>query len=105
MDFPLNAGVAPLAGAWIETYEDFYDTTELTVAPLAGAWIETTHSAAFAFDFLSHPSRVRGLKRLGNAPGLRRGSVAPLAGAWIETVTPAAVAYVSSCRTPRGCVD
>ena len=33
--------VAPLAGAWIETFKKTYFDTTLQVAPLAGAWIET----------------------------------------------------------------
>ena len=33
--------VAPLAGAWIETFPDVPDSINSPVAPLAGAWIET----------------------------------------------------------------
>ena len=33
--------VAPLAGAWIETYASNTDALNYAVAPLAGAWIET----------------------------------------------------------------
>ena len=33
--------VAPLAGAWIETFSWRGDNTLALVAPLAGAWIET----------------------------------------------------------------
>ncbi len=34
-------GVAPLAGAWIETWLSVHSTCNSEVAPLAGAWIET----------------------------------------------------------------
>jgi len=35
---------------------------------------------------MSHPSRVRGLKRLPSLVLLSKKWVAPLAGAWIETI-------------------
>ena len=34
-------GVAPLAGAWIETSHELSEWQVYEVAPLAGAWIET----------------------------------------------------------------
>jgi len=37
--------VAPLAGAWIETYPTPLSMTIFLVAPLAGAWIETKEKA------------------------------------------------------------
>ena len=54
------------------------------VAPFAGAWIEISETAPLAFAFLSHPSRVRGLKY--HMPHGKQPSspVAPFAGAWIE---------------------
>ena len=36
--------VAPLAGAWIETFEHPKEEERADVAPLAGAWIETNAS-------------------------------------------------------------
>ncbi|VDA99106.1 hypothetical protein S1OALGB6SA_168 [Olavius algarvensis spirochete endosymbiont] len=33
--------VAPLAGAWIETFSIHLPKSRYAVAPLAGAWIET----------------------------------------------------------------
>ena len=56
--------VAPLAGAWIETFCVANRPAALSVAPLAGAWIET----------------------IVVAPIIDTTSVAPLAGAWIETM-------------------
>ncbi len=38
----VTAGVAPLAGAWIETKETRENMRDGGVAPLAGAWIETS---------------------------------------------------------------
>ena len=55
--------VAPLVGAWIETYIFDTETGETYVAPLVGAWIETG-------DRSGRPSKYL---------------VAPLVGAWIET--------------------
>ena len=63
MGYLYPTGVAPLAGAWIETDLSSRVFPKQTVAPLAGAWIETL----FVPDTLH---------RLG---------VAPLVGAWIET--------------------
>ena len=55
--------VAPLVGAWIETFSvDGFMSSDY-VAPLVGAWIET-----FFEYYKAHSS-----------------SVAPLVGAWIET--------------------
>ena len=56
------------------------------VAPLAGAWIET--DAVFSADGIklsSHPLRVRGLKHSLLCVLCVDCVVAPLAGAWIET--------------------
>ena len=55
-------GVAPRAGAWIETPGQALERLDAGVAPRAGAWIET-----------------RGVR------GRMDGVVAPRAGAWIET--------------------
>ncbi|VDA99916.1 hypothetical protein S1OALGB6SA_990, partial [Olavius algarvensis spirochete endosymbiont] len=115
-------GVAPLAGAWIETLrlENLFLTSE--VAPLAGAWIETPPTSAGHRSSSSHPSRVRGLKqnirqsdqaeKSTSHPSRVRGlklyytyiyiysnDVAPLAGAWIET-RGAAICGVSKYVAP-----
>ena len=57
-------GVAPPAGAWIETTVALYAITAFFVAPPAGAWIETIASRIVASQT----------------------QVAPPAGAWIETI-------------------
>jgi len=60
-------GVAPHAGAWIETMIARNSSPCSLVAPHAGAWIETANVLACHAD----------------------GRVAPHAGAWIETrITP-----------------
>ena len=127
-----------------------YLCQNVKVAPLAGAWIETWLVSYASRNFLeSHPSRVRGLKHgilwgriyirkshPSRVRGLKLGftlitftavNVAPLAGAWIETgfearqalpspVAPLAGAWIETAsiniclnssygRTPRGCVD
>ena len=69
---PLADGVAPLAGAWIETWVNTAIDGVGEVAPLAGAWIETIVSMS-PFPFLN---------------------VAPLAGAWIETCCPQSLQLV-----------
>jgi len=61
---PDQTDVAPLAGAWIETGHPRNALQILSqVAPLAGAWIETPRVLPLPHPPLSHPSRVRGLKR------------------------------------------
>ena len=57
------------------------------VAPHTGAWIETAELARFQADGKSHPTRVRGLKRLMRMYHLGPPLVAPHTGAWIETRT------------------
>ena len=68
-----NQLVAPLTGAWIETFPSMPDLYSLAVAPLTGAWIET------------RPGRAASMHNV----------VAPLAGAWIETVPNR---FVGSCH-------
>ena len=60
-------GVAPRAGAWIETVIQLDVISPIVVAPRAGAWIET---------------------RFGSpGPCSRDGRSTPRAGAWIETTS------------------
>ena len=121
--------VAPLAGAWIETFVCRSACGGGKVAPLAGAWIETGALHPESDDFWSRPSRARGLKLEGmDMTEVVRSCVAPLAGAWIETkvyfmlkdiadvVAPLAGAWIETTtgttsvttlrgRAPRGRVD
>ena len=55
------------------------------VAPLVGAWIETYLLKETRRLCLSRPSWARGLKLQDNEHALMTGNVAPLVGAWIET--------------------
>ena len=56
------SGVAPLAGAWIETCGAASRVRRDVVAPLAGAWIETPVGGLSPSRQASRPSRARGLK-------------------------------------------
>jgi len=58
-----GGGVAPYAGAWIETPGVRPYGAQCSVAPYAGAWIETLNDGNFIVN----------------------SEVAPYAGAWIET--------------------
>ena len=78
-----DQGVAPLAGAWIETRSGIPGQRNRIVAPLAGAWIETTLT-----------NSLQNIK-----------SVAPLAGAWIETLYAYTYLLPYHSRSPRGSVD
>ena len=65
VDDTLNKiAVAPHAGAWIETADKFKSSPINDVAPHAGAWIETNSPTYASSNEASHPTRVRGLKRL-----------------------------------------
>ena len=60
-----DAGVAPLAGAWIEIVSLENGKMVVTVAPLAGAWIEIILLERIKlYSPESLPSRERGLKSL-----------------------------------------
>ena len=76
-------GVAPHAGAWIETALDVCNGYRSIVAPHAGAWIETI------------PARTEQPEK----------AVAPHAGAWIETGHDCATSLAMGRRAPRGRVD
>ena len=54
---------------------------------------------------MSHPSWVRGLKRVGGNVVKELREVAPFMGAWIETVVGTPADREQLCRTLHGCVD
>ncbi len=58
-------GVAPRAGAWIETRGVPQQILLAAVAPRAGAWIETQLVLEKFFCEMSHLVQVRGLKPAG----------------------------------------
>jgi len=74
---------------------------ENDVAPLAGAWIETYMNHHYHYYISSRPSRARGLKHAPwqSPPGPLR--VAPLAGAWIETPSHARYGSYNQSRPSR----
>ena len=71
-------------GAWIETTTNSASGLSTAVAPYVGAWIETEDDSASFISIKSHPTWVRGLKRV-RVYELRAYGVAPYVGAWIET--------------------
>ena len=84
-DRPCRTGVAPHAGAWIETSSRTSCSRRSAVAPHAGAWIETLDVASYESAIRSPLTQGRGLKRRNISPLNRLMDVAPHAGAWIET--------------------
>ena len=56
--------VAPHTGAWIETLYRLVHGIDKKVAPHTGAWIETKIAKGILGGAMSHPTRVRGLKRI-----------------------------------------
>ena len=75
-----------------------------SVAPLVGAWIETEDIDGSAARPESHPSWVRGLKRL---IFLTRNVVNLSHPSWVRGLKPIKTenASILDGRTPRGCVD
>ena len=54
--------VAPYTGAWIEILNRLYNVDCMEVAPYTGAWIEMARDSLLDGTYVSHPTRVRGLK-------------------------------------------
>ncbi|QDJ09044.1 hypothetical protein HVPorG_01692b [Roseomonas mucosa] len=78
-------GVAPRAGAWIETAQPRRGRERCAVAPRAGAWIETGGPRPSQGSAPSLPVRERGSKLWLRTQQVKGYRVAPRAGAWIET--------------------
>ena len=75
------------------------------VAPHAGAWIETRLHTEIIYQVKrSPPMRGRGLKHWYRQSGAISG-VAPHAGAWIETNSMAGILPCPRSRPPCGGVD
>ena len=88
--FPIRQGkrqgVAPLAGAWIETPVQGMPVKKVFLShPSRVRGLKHADKRALDVERASHPSRVRGLKQLQFKIGGKVCIVAPLAGAWIET--------------------
>ena len=73
----LDVGVAPLAGAWIETSPREWRCRSTRVAPLAGAWIETSTMRRRGNGTESLPSRERGSKLVLRCQRVRSGRSLP----------------------------
>jgi len=79
-------GVAPLAGAWIETANPECGRLRQCPSRPSRARGLKQHECGFAHGRArSRPSRARGLKHPDLKPINAADNVAPLAGAWIET--------------------
>ncbi len=78
-------GVAPRAGAWIETISSDNALIVNPVAPRAGAWIETTAVQCIAPYDLVAPRAGAWIETCLFTKIKKRRFVAPRAGAWIET--------------------
>ena len=76
--------VAPFTGAWIEILYHSANWAGLVVAPFTGAWIEIVILLGVYVDYLSLPSRERGLKFNKSKLKAHELGVAPFTGAWIE---------------------
>src|SRR5438270_659132 len=81
------------------------------LAPRAGAWIETVCRRRHGPEAASLPARGRGLKQLAHLALALERALAPRAGAWIETalllmgtgshvLAPRAGAWIETCRRP-----
>ena len=58
------SNVAPHAGAWVETLNDYHSFRFSSVAPHAGAWVETRREKLSRGLKASLPMRERGLKQI-----------------------------------------
>ena len=117
--------VTPCVGVWIETQYGSVAVLPSIVTPCVGVWIETTSQYSVAYDQLSHPAWVCGLKLMLLLVSLAP-VVTPCVGVWIETnrfkalcrLTVSHPAWVCGlkrsknpfisdcmCHTLRGCVD
>jgi len=97
--------VAPRAGAWIETQPGIEIRAVDPVAPRAGAWIETRSAILTLAARRSRPVRARGLKHRAVGGEVMYAVVAPRAGAWVETPYPALTVTHAPRRAPCGRVD
>ena len=101
-----DTGVAPHAGAWIETNQIPRVSKVQAVAPHAGAWIETWIDTSYLLTLrLSRPMRARGLKLIALCMMKDLSGVAPHAGAWIETGHKVTAIEKRYGRAPCGRVD
>ena len=80
-------GVAPHAGAWIETIRVHAPTQYDASRPMRARGLKQALRLEIRQVMPSRPMRARGLKQEQMKKVKNALSVAPHAGAWIETVT------------------
>ena len=97
--------VARFPRAWIETRYIQNVERGNRVARFPRAWIETKRVRYITSIFMSHASRVRGLKHALQWEIYRCLEVARFPRAWIETTFTAQIEDVGDCRTLPACVD
>ena len=119
--------VAPLAGAWIEIFEEEKTASDSVSLPLRERGLKSDSKIADPRHVTSLPLRERGLKYSTFFPSFSQkeslplrerglkyavrlflcffGSVAPLAGAWIEMFVRMTSLLYCNSRSPCGSVD
>ena len=101
-----RCGVAPRAGAWIETAKGTDMGRYRCVAPRAGAWIETASiGASRRRKRSSLPARGRGSKPSRQAHAHRAGVSLPARGRGSKPTLSEQTAAPPGSRSPRGGVD
>ena len=102
----MRRGVAPRAGAWIETD---HAKTYLAMAgksrPVRARGLKRGPYEHGPYPWPSRPVRARGLKHCQGANPTRHAVVAPRAGAWIETTRRPTATSILTGRAPCGRVD
>ena len=102
----INYGVAPHAGAWIETHTDvFADLMPQVSRPTRARGLKLGADYHNRSRNASRPTRARGLKPSTLLLTDESVSVAPHAGAWIETISKRQSTSPIAGRAPRGRVD
>ena len=96
----MATGVAPPAGAWIETPFVVNLYLDLMSRPLRARGLKLPQFEIQPHEDVSRPLRARGLKRLA-AHTINMTYVAPPAGAWIETRTRCWTCWMRSSRPLR----
>jgi len=99
---PQEGGVAPHAGAWIETISFENHGAGRIVAPHAGAWIETDESLTKAAESATvAPHAGAWIETIPRRTAKKYAAVAPHAGAWIETNITAGCFWIGKSHPTR----
>ena len=100
-----SSGVAPYAGAWIETLCGTRRITRWVSPPTRGRGSKPQRVRKGAYDRRSPPTRGRGSKHFLRTCHRSASLVAPYAGAWIETAPLLRIGRRAERRPLRGGVD